>query len=53
MFDGNWDTNTVVIHGIVPEIVGQFVRINPKSWYSVIALRAEFWGCEGGKAFGA
>ena len=50
VFDGNWDQNTVVINSVNPEIVAQFVKIHPKTWHGHISMRAEFWGCEGGKA---
>ncbi|XP_015774365.1 PREDICTED: EGF-like repeat and discoidin I-like domain-containing protein 3 [Acropora digitifera] len=44
-FPGNSDQNTEVSHSLSPHIRARFIRVVPWTWYSVIAMRVEFYGC--------
>ncbi|XP_022790788.1 protein sidekick-2-like, partial [Stylophora pistillata] len=46
IFQGNWDSNTVVYNVITPAIYTRYIRILPKSWEHHICLRAEFYTCQ-------
>ena len=48
-FPGNSDQNTEVSHSLSPHIRARYIRVVPWTWYSVIALRVEFYGCITGK----
>jgi len=43
--DGNKDTFTVKYHKLVPDTVGRYVKIIPKSWNNGICSRMELYGC--------
>ncbi|KAL9955702.1 hypothetical protein ACROYT_G037062 [Oculina patagonica] len=45
IFTGNTDRNNVVTHELVPPIRAQYIRVIPESWFIIIALRLEFYGC--------
>ena len=45
--DGNKDTFTVKYHKLVPDTVGRYVKIIPKSWNNGICSRMELYGCAG------
>ena len=49
IFQGNWDSNTVVYNVITPVIYTRYIRILPKSWESHLSMRAEFYSCQYGK----
>ncbi|XP_078344750.1 uncharacterized protein LOC144630294 [Oculina patagonica] len=46
IFQGNWDSNTVVYNVITPPIKARYIRILPKSWERYVSMRAEFYTCE-------
>ena len=48
-FPGNSDQNTEVSHSLSPHIRARYIRVVPWTWYSVIAMRVEFYGCITGK----
>lgn len=48
LFNGNTDRYTVVRHILEEPIIARFVRIQPKTWYRHISMRAEFYGCTKG-----
>ncbi|XP_029202215.2 uncharacterized protein LOC114966489 [Acropora millepora] len=48
IFVGNSDRYTVVNHDLKNPIITRYIRINPLTWQSYIALRAEFYGCREG-----
>lgn len=48
-FTGNKDRNTVVRHDLNPPITARFIRFQPVSWFAHISMRAELYGCLGGK----
>lgn len=45
LFQGNAERYFVVVHRLRPPIKARYIRINPKSWYSYIAMRIELFGC--------
>ncbi|XP_058944112.2 EGF-like repeat and discoidin I-like domain-containing protein 3 [Pocillopora verrucosa] len=45
IFQGNWDSNTVVFNSITPVIYTRYIRILPKSWEGNPCIRAEFFTC--------
>jgi hypothetical protein len=49
VFTGNTDQLSIVRHYVDPYINARLLRINPKTWNGVPALRAEFYGFEGMK----
>ncbi|TRY91086.1 hypothetical protein DNTS_020389 [Danionella cerebrum] len=48
VFDGNVDSETPVLALLPEPAVGQYLRINPQSWFNngSICLRAEVMGCQ-------
>ena len=48
IFQGNWDSDTVVYNAITPPIKARFIRILPRSWEGHVSMRAEFYTCEYG-----
>ncbi|XP_028412301.1 uncharacterized protein LOC114535123 [Dendronephthya gigantea] len=44
-FIGNSDRTSIVTRTLSPKVVARFIRIHPTSWFTAIALRAEFIGC--------
>ncbi|XP_028407274.1 uncharacterized protein LOC114529904, partial [Dendronephthya gigantea] len=44
-FIGNSDRTSIVTRALSPKVVARFIRIHPTSWFTAIALRAEFIGC--------
>ena len=48
IFQGNWDSNTVVFNSITPVIYTRYIRILPKSWEGNPCIRAEFFTCHKG-----
>ncbi|XP_060082317.1 uncharacterized protein LOC132561634 [Ylistrum balloti] len=49
LFPGNTDHNTVVKSTIVPSITAVYIRINPRTWNTHIALRFDVSGCYKGR----
>lgn len=50
-FDANEDRYTVVSHDLDPPIKARYLRIIPEEWHSLIALRAEYYGCKTSEIF--
>lgn len=46
---GNIDRNRVVGNILEPAIIARHIRIHPKTWNSVPALRFEVYGCKDGE----
>ncbi|EDO41992.1 predicted protein [Nematostella vectensis] len=44
-FNGNSDRDTVVSHILPVTIPARFIRVLPKNWHGIIALRVELFGC--------
>ncbi|EDO41991.1 predicted protein [Nematostella vectensis] len=44
-FNGNSDRVTVVSHILSVTIPARFIRVLPKNWHGIIALRVELFGC--------
>ena len=49
VFDGNNDQFTVVSHNLQNPIITRYIRINPVSYHTGVALRVDFYGCKSGK----
>ncbi|EDO48082.1 predicted protein, partial [Nematostella vectensis] len=49
LYNGNRDQYSTVTESINPPILARYVRINPRSWYARMCLRAEFYGCATGE----
>ena len=47
IFTANTDRHSIVYHQFMRPFSAIYVRIYPKSWYSWISMRAEFYGCSG------
>ena len=45
VFQGNFETNTIVSHVFQQHIKARFVRILPQTWNVAIAMRVELYGC--------
>jgi len=45
----NNDKDSVVKFELIPPITTRSLRIIPESWYVLIALRVELYGCKAGK----
>lgn len=46
---GNVDRHTVIGHTLDPPVIARFVRLHPKAWNILIAMRLELYGCKEGK----
>ena len=46
IFEGSWDSDTAVTHYFYAPVVAQYVRINPQTWETHIAIRFELLGCK-------
>jgi hypothetical protein len=49
VFLGNYDRDSVVRNSLSSPLSCRYVRINPQTWVTRIALRFEFFGCQDGK----
>ena len=47
MFDGNDDSDTIVINKVNHPIKARFVRLSPVEWHKHISMRVEIYGCPG------
>ena len=45
----NNDKDSVVKFELIPPITTRSLRIIPESWYGLISLRVELYGCKAGK----
>ena len=48
VFDANKDQNSIAINTISPPILSRFLRIHPRTWVNMIAMRIEIFGCLAG-----
>ena len=48
-FTGNRDQNSIVHHGLYPNIKAYIIRVHPWGWYRHISMRVEFYGCTEGE----
>jgi len=49
IFQGNMERQLVVFHKFRPSLKTRYVRVNPRTWYSWIAMRFELYGCRLGR----
>ena len=49
IFQGNMERQLVVFHKFRPSFKTRYVRVHPRTWYSSIAMRFEFYGCRLGR----
>ena len=47
MFDGNDDSDTIVVNQVNHPIKARFVRLLPVEWHNHISMRIEIYGCPG------
>ncbi|XP_022782671.1 uncharacterized protein LOC111323557 [Stylophora pistillata] len=44
-FDGNKDSDTIVVHELIPPVQAQYIRLTPSDWHNHISMRMEVYGC--------
>ena len=47
VFDGNEDSDTVVLNKLTQPITARYIRLLPIEWHTHISMRIEIYGCPG------